>query len=226
MFFPKMMRCHSYGDQFYSETKAEEESLLVPRWLTVSSAYKSWQSIMVSHRAVDHWTLTTHIIWPPWGYHIKMWAWHDTIRYQKGSWHLRIETSLHSYNVLYTLTTLNVTLPYLTLPYLFFLLNISLIILQWTIHRMQQIDTKVSAHHPSGKPRDFVKLSSSFPVKISASSLGYLCDLSSHAALMLDSGIFNLGQSGKYRQNSTFALALWTIIFSINAAINPITKPE
>ncbi len=28
--------------------------LLVTRWLIFSSAYKSWQSIMVSHRAVDH----------------------------------------------------------------------------------------------------------------------------------------------------------------------------
>ncbi len=31
----------------------EEEGLVVTRRLTVSSAYQSWQSIMVSHRAVD-----------------------------------------------------------------------------------------------------------------------------------------------------------------------------
>ena len=42
---------------------AEGEGLLVTRWLTVSSAYKFWQSIMVSHRAVDQlielWLIST-----------------------------------------------------------------------------------------------------------------------------------------------------------------------
>ncbi len=32
---------------------SEREGLLVTRWLTESSAYQPWQSIMVSHRAVD-----------------------------------------------------------------------------------------------------------------------------------------------------------------------------
>ncbi len=50
--------CHakidlSHPQKLNMEPISEWEALLVTRWLTESSAYQPWQSIMVSHRAVD-----------------------------------------------------------------------------------------------------------------------------------------------------------------------------
>ena len=74
---------------FIKGTGAEREGLLVTKWLTESSAYQHWQSIMVSHIAVDQFnSWDSSINMSPPDQHMDLDIWHG--KSQLCSWSIAL----------------------------------------------------------------------------------------------------------------------------------------